>query len=225
MGRIILTIPGPWTELPEIKTSLELELLPPDPGIVREFEQLSRSGDSFTAEELKAIRKHQSLLRARIDFEQSGDLAYAKQAAKCCKSLCKSGAYGIFVETALKVIPPEPFGELNCDDVVSLFHLFVEFYGDRKAVQSEGMQAFGLPDVVVPFTRETRSFAQGAAFGLAARMVCDRMQPREGQRFRASESAHAYCLHWQASPAPEDEEDADFVNDAGQWRMDFDEEL
>jgi len=225
MGRIILSIPGPWAQMPDIKSPLSVEFLPPDPDIVREFEQLSRSAESFTPEELKAIRKHQSLLRARLDFEGSGDFAYAKQAAQYCRAICKAGAYGIFVETALKVIPPEPFGELNCDDLVSLFHLFVEFYGDRKSIQSEGMQSFGLPDVVVPFTRETRSFAQGAAFALAARMVCDRMQPREGQRFRASESAHAYALHKEPAAEIEDDEEADFVNEAGRWRMDFADEL
>ncbi len=221
MGCIILTIPGPWTEQPKLDSPFEFEWSGPDPELCREFESLGARSEAFTPAELKALSKHQGVLRAIYEFEGPGDLAPAIKAAKLCLQLCARGALGVYVETGLKVLAPEAFKGLDPTDPITLFHLMVEFYGDKHQIASEGMIAFDLPDVAVPYSPKSKGSAQGAAFALAARMVCDRMRPREGQHFKASESAKAYELHHVPAVEPEDSEDAEFMNPAGIWRMDL----
>ena len=89
---------------------------------------------------------------------------------------------------------------------------------DDEAVSTEGMQAFDLPDIVVPCGEDDAEPAQAAAFALAARMVIDRFRPVEGGVFRASESAPLYGVGRIASTTGDDP--CPFENPNGAWRLD-----
>ena len=78
------------------------------------------------------------------------------------------------------------------------------------------MQAFALPDIEVLYTAPYAAAAQAAAFGMAARVVCDRFKPADGGVYRNSESAPLFSVARVADP----NEDMDVPsNPHGLWRL------
>ena len=100
-----------------------------------------------------------------------------------------------------------------------LFHLFVEIIGDEHTISTEGMQAFDLPEVRVNYTAADKDTAQAAAFGMAARMVCERFKPAHGGVYRNSESAPLYDV---VKVPPVGADDDLFVNPHGAWELTID---
>lgn len=234
MGRIILTIPGTWRAAPPIEPGpLTVELGPANHGLVDEMTEFGGPSEAFDADDLHALRRHTQVLFLSAEFDAPGQLTHAKAAARVLFSLLggrgqgdeAERAVGAYVETAMKVFAPSSLAGMPEDEAVTLFHLFVEVYGDRTSIYTEGMQAFDLPDVVVPYTdADSMAAAQAAAFALAARMVCEGVRPAAGHPFRTSESAPLFRVD--AGPIPPDPEllaeEGDerlFVNPRGRWRL------
>jgi hypothetical protein len=218
MAQIILTIPGPWTSDPGLDTRpFSHTFGEAIPGLVDEMAEMAAPTEAFEKAELRALRKHTGVLFVTGPVAE-GDLAPAKAAARLMVDAFAAGALGAYVETAGKVISPKGARGLNPTDPPTLFHLFVEVFRDADRAVTEGMQAFGLRDVEVPFSDEPGAkTAQAAAFGLAAKMVCDGVRPAAGHPFKASESAPLYRVFaGEPEPMPEGDE-ALFVNPLGRW--------
>ncbi|MCA9545755.1 MAG: hypothetical protein KC613_15230 [Myxococcales bacterium] len=222
MGRIILTIAGPWHKAPDLPAGpLDVEFGPAEPALAEEMADLAAQNATFEAPELKALRNHKGVLFVSADVPAEGDLSVARAAADFMRAAFAAGALGAYVETAVKVFSPSTAAHLAANDATTLFHLFVEIYGEPGRALTEGMQAFGMRDVEVPFRGPDEAApAQAAAFALAARMVCDGVRPSAGHPFRASESAPLFRVaEAPVEPLPEDPEEAVFVNPRGRWRL------
>jgi hypothetical protein len=213
MGRIILTIVGPWETPPAFDTPLALEACPAEPRLGDVFTDLGRD-ITLDGDELRAIRVHRSLVQATAEFDAPGSLEHARLGAELMAQAFAAGAAGVFVETGLKVFGPGALRGLDLRDAVPLFHLYVDVAGDGESVGTEGMQAFDLPDLDVRYGAADREFAQAAAFGMAARMVCDRYRPADGGVYRNTESAPLYRVSAQAA-APD--ADSAYQNPRGTW--------
>ena len=149
------------------------------------------------------------------EFEAPGAHDHARQAAQLLLDAFEAGAVAAYVETAVKVFAAGATQGISARDPVALFHLFVEVWGDDEQVSTEGMQAFDLPDVAVRYGADDVGPAQAAAFGLAARMVCDGVLPSEGERYQPSESAPTWLVaRREAHPDAEEDE---YANAAGLW--------
>ena len=213
MGRIILTIVGPWDKPPAFRTPLALEACPAEPRLGDVFTDLGRD-TTLDGDELRAIRVHKSLVQATAEFDAPGSLEHARQGAELMAQAFAAGAAGVFVETGLKVFGPSALRGLSTRDAVALFHLYVEVAGDGESVGTEGMQAFDLPDLEVRYGPDDREAAQAAAFGMAAKMVCDRYRPADGGVYRNTESAPLYRVAFR--PVGPDEDYA-YRNPRGAW--------
>lgn len=209
MGEIILTMPGPWSKRPALTTDFELSLEPADDELVDDFRALG--GGILSKTELSAIAAHQSVLCAAIEVA-AGDRSAAAAGVRLAQAAFAAGALGLYVETGAKVYGADGVRGVDPDDITTLFHFYVEFVGDPAEITSEGMQAFGLPDVATPYYDvETRAAASGAVFSLAAQMVVDGLKVGHGDGFRASESARTYVVQYERLPPSEE----DFVNPHG----------
>ena len=218
MARIILTLVGPWDKPPVFETPFELKPGGHDPSIIDDFRALAAETEGLDAAELKAVGEHRSTVVADRVFEGPGRLEAAGDAARLMKAAFAAGATGIRVETGLKVFGPSIAREIDPKAPELLLHLLVEVLIDDEAVGTEGMQAFDLPDIVVPYSDEQDAApAQAAAFALAAKMVVDRFAPVHGGVFRASESAPLYAV---SRVEPADGEAQPFDNARGSWRLD-----
>jgi len=220
MGRIILTIAGSWHKAPSIATPFSLELGPADPQFVDDFRALVDASESMDPAELRAIEGHSSVLTADLAFESRGAHKSAREGARLIQALFADGGQAAIVQTGFKAHSPGTFRGLALTDPSVLFHLFVEVLGDDDGIMSEGMTAFDLPDVYVPYQSE-REFAaaQAAAFGLAARMVCDRYRPSAGGVYRNSESAPLFAFAHR--PPPAGTEADPFTNPRGTWVLEY----
>ncbi len=218
MARIILTLVGPWDKPPAFDTPFQLTPGPYDPSIIDDFRSLAAETEGIAPAELKAIGEHRSTVVADRQFAAPGTLDAARDAARLMKAAFAAGASGIRIETGLKVFGPAIAREIDPDEPKVLLHLLVEVLIDDEAVSTEGMQAFDLPDIVVPCGDNDAEPAQAAAFALAARMVIDRFRPVAGGVFRASESAPLYSVGRMASTTGDDP--CPFDNPNGAWRLD-----
>ena len=218
MGRIILTIAGPWSKPPRFETAFFVEHGSSDSSFVDDFIALSRESESLEPKELETLRGHQSIIHAALEVEKPGDREGVLAAARLMLAAAESGANGILVETALKALTPSVLKGLDLRDIRVLFHLFVQVWADDQKVSSEGMQAFALPDIEVPYTQSSVAAAQAAAFGLAARMVCDRFRPIDGGVYRNTESAPLYSVR-RVEKLVGTLEDEFPVNPHGVWRL------
>ena len=220
MGRIILTIVGPWHKAPSVDTPFTLELGPADPRFVDDFRSLAGREESMDQDELRAIKDHRAVLTADLSFDGSGALKSARDGARLLRTLFDEGGVCAIVQTGFKAHTPGTLRGLELMDPSVLFHLFVEVLGDEQAIVTEGMVAFDLPDVCVPYGSERElAAAQAAAFGMAARMVCDRFRPAVGGVYRNSESAPLFGVSHQ--PAPPDSADDPFTNSRGAWVLEY----
>ncbi len=192
MGRIILTIPGPWAEKPALSTPLDWRFCPADAELTEEILEVGRPAEAFDRDEARALRAHASVLSAQATFEGVGKREWARYAARFAFDAVKAGATALYVETGGKVFAPGALQRLDVRDPQVLFHIFVEVSGDAECIATEGMQAFDLPEVVVRYGRRDRGPAQVACFGLAAEMVCDARRLSVGEEYQASLSAPRY---------------------------------
>ena len=218
MGRIILTISGSWDIAPVFNTELHTEVKGPDRDFAEDFVFVGRRAQVLDDSDIDDVRKHTHLIHAGIDFDGEG-LKWARMAAQLALDAVAAGATGVFVETACKAFTKKALSGLNPNDPHSLFHLFVEVMGDATHFSTEGMHAFGLPEVKAPYSNVNRDSAQAAVISLAARMVCERFQPVNDGYFRASESAPLYEVT-QAdtdTPTPDDP----YVNTRPPWILQF----
>lgn len=213
MGRIILTIPGPWGKPPPLESPFELDFGPRDEDLIDDLLAIGRRASCLGSEDQAAIRKHQGVVYAGAEFTGPGEHTWARHAAALVKAAFGAGACAALVEPGVKLVTPAALADVRVEHPHARFHLFVEVFGDAREILSEGMAAFDLPDVAVPYAgRAALSAAQVAAFALAAQMACDGLTPEEDADFRATESAPLYGLSRRAAPA--DDEDA---NPHGFW--------
>ncbi len=215
MGRIVVHFAGPWETAPAFETELETHFAPGrDDELADELVRQGQRAEAIDGPEVSAIQRHRGVLSAACEFSKPGDREWARRAAQLVADAFAGGAAAAWVETADKVLGPRAAKDLDPRHPVTLFHLFVEVWGARGEVCTEGMQAFDLPDVAVRYEGDPAP-AQAAAFGLAARMACDGRMPMEGDTYRASLSAPMYVVAKRAAEAPED--DDDLVNPRGAW--------
>ncbi len=216
MGRIILTIAGSWGNPPELKTELETLFEGPDPEFAEDFVFVARRADSINNEDARAMRRHESIIRAYAEFEGPGQRRWAQAGVALALSAMEAGAIGVFVETSCKALTAHALSNVNPSDRSSLFHFYVEVMGDGHTFATEGMQAFDLPEVVAHYSPKDAEAAQSAVFAMAARMVCDGFRPADPGVFRATESAPLYTV---TRTATEGEDDDPYSNPHGAWTL------
>lgn len=210
MGRIIVTIGGPWSNPPRLQSSLDLAFGPGEPEFARDVADLARRQGTFEPDELGALRRHQGIVQGAIEFDAPGSLGPAESAARLILDAVAQGALGVFVETGMLVFAPTGLKGISPRDPPTLFHLFVGVFADGDRAYTEGMCAFDLADVEV--RHPDAAAAQAAAFGLAARMVCDAYRPQVGEIFQNSLSAPSFVVGFAAATAGDPEEP---VNERG----------
>ncbi|MEZ4469403.1 MAG: hypothetical protein R3F60_01105 [bacterium] len=214
MGRIIVTVGGPWSNPPRLQSPLELAFGEGEPEFARDVAALGRRQGTFEPEELAALRRHVGIVQASVEFDAPGSLAHAEAAARFILDSVAQGAVGVFVETGMRVFAPLALKGTPPADPATLLHLFVGIFADGDRAYTEGMCAFDLPDVEVQ--HPDAAAAQAAAFGLAARMVCDGYRPQESEIYQNSLSAPAFRVT--AAPATTDDPEEP-VNERGWWRL------
>ncbi|MGK0361067.1 MAG: hypothetical protein ACI9U2_003385 [Bradymonadia bacterium] len=214
MGRIIVTIAGPWTEPPDLDSSLDLAFGPGERVLADDMIQLGRG--LFDPPELAALRGHTGIVQGVIEFEQVGDTEPAIAAAKLLLDAFEKGATGVLIETADRVLVRGSLKGLSPRDTVVLFNIFVGVFVTPAQVESVGMCAFDLPDVEAPLSSGGNGDETAAVTALAGQMVCDGMRPTDGMRFQPTLSAPHYVVsHRDAAPATED--DPPWANPRGAW--------
>ena len=191
MGRIILTIAGPWSKAPALKTEFETQFSPADRQFAEDFVYVGRRAEALEDRDINAVLAHKGLFQAAVDFE-SDPRSWAEKGVRLALDAVAAGAVGIFVETACKALVPEAVKGLDPRDSHNQFHFYVEVMGTGDLILTEGMQAFDLPEVGAVYSTLNRETAQAAVLSMAAQMVCDRLKPVNGGVFRASESAPLY---------------------------------
>ncbi len=211
MGFIELTFSGDWTALPDLKTRFQVSLLPAEPEFTEDVRFVGGRAECVDAEDLALIAGHTAIIHAELSFEGGEKYAAAIEAIELSRVLFSAGATGLFVETATKVFTPRTFEEMATNEPRILFHFLVEVFGNKDAIMTAGMGAFHLPDVRVPYTRKTLKSAQAAAFGMAAKMVCDDFKPTIGGVFRNTESAPIFSTRKVRPPGHE--------NPLGCWEL------
>lgn len=201
MGYIELTFCGDWKKLPDLKTRFKISFSKRDGELTQDILFVGERAQSLDADDIRKIRSHRGVIRAELEFEEAPFFGPAIEALQLARHLFGCGGTGLFVDTATKVFTPRTLGEITTDEPRFLFHFLVEVFGNREAITTSGMTAFGLPDVRVPYSGDMVGPAQSAAFSLAAKMVCDQFVPLEGSPFRASESAPLYEMSRDARPS------------------------
>ena len=219
MGRIILTIAGPWSKAPALKTEFETQFSPADRELADDFVYVGRRADALDDRDINAVLAHQGLLQAAVDFESDAP-GWAEKGIRLALDAVALGAVGIFVETACKALVPQGVKGLNPRDSHNQFHFYVEVMGTGDLILTEGMQAFDLPEVGAAYTASNRETAQAAVVSMAAQMVCDRLKPVDGGVFRASESAPLYRVS-RGQLSAEQTEDP-YANPYAPWILNID---
>lgn len=214
MGRIIVTIAGPWTEPPELDSSLDLAFGPGERALAEDMIQLGRG--LYDPPELAALRGHTGIVQGVIEFDAPGDTAPATAAAKLMLDAFDNDATGVLVETADRVLVRGSLKGLSPRDTVVLFNIFVGVFVTPAQVESVGMCAFDLPDVEAPLSSNGSGDETAAVTNLAAQMVCDGLRPTEGMRFQPTLSAPHYVVSHR-NAAAETEDDPPWANPRGAW--------
>ena len=217
MGRIILTIAGPWSSAPHLSDDFSMEFSDHDSEFANDFIAVGQRAQSLWDEDIAAIQKHVSLIQLYQEFDSNHRMEWARKGVEVAQKAVQQGAAGVFVETGCKAMGAQSVAAINPKDAVSLFHFYVEVLGDETQFATEGMQAFGLPNVAATYDAQSASTAQAVVFALAARMACDGFQPADGGVFRASESAPLYRVSHQ--PNTENDPSDPYNNPAGLWLL------
>ena len=214
MGRIIVTIAGPWTEPPDLDSSLDLAFGPGERALAEDMIQLGRG--LYDPPELALLRGHTGIVQGVIEFDNPGDTEPAIAATRLLLDAFEKGATGVLVETADRVLVNGSLKGLSPRDMVVLFNIFVGVFVTPAQIESVGMCAFDLPDVEAPLSSNDNGESTAAVTSLAAQMVCDGVRPTEGMRFQPTLSAPHYVVsHRNATPATED--DPPWANARGAW--------
>ena len=198
---------GGWSSLPEIQTPFQLSYESVSPAWREDLIDQGWESGVFTKSMLKHLRAQPGVIFAELSFQPyidmdrqplfpSVQLRWARAAAKLLKQLSIEGADALYFDGSLKVFTPEMIEEVNPKDPVSLFHLFVEIWGDQTQVSTEGMSIFGLPEVVVTGLEPQSPEAQATAFSASAQMVCDGLRLPSETHFRSSESFPWFVSEW-----------------------------
>lgn len=213
MGRIIVTIAGPWHKPPRLKSSLDLAFGPGELVLAEDMIQLGRG--LFDPPELAALRGHTGIVQGVIEFDAPGSTEAAEAAARLLLDAFSAEATGVLVETADRVLVRGSLKGLSPRDPVVLFNVFVGVFVTPAQVESVGMCAFDLPDVEAPHRADSDA-ETAAVTALAAQMVCDGLRPEEGMRFRPTLSAPCFVVSHRVATPP-DEDDPPWANPRGAW--------
>lgn len=203
---------GHWSALPELNTPFQLSLEEVEPTWREDL--ISRGWESgvFEKRDLKGLRAMSSVIFAELSFSPYVDeavtppfpslqLRWARAAAKLLRQLSDQGAGALYFDGALKVYTPDLLAEVDPKDNTTLFHLFVEVWGDEERVATEGMSIFGLPEVVTRGLDPQSPEAQASTFSAAAQLVCDGVRLGDGVHFRSSESFPWFESRWYSDQA------------------------
>lgn len=196
-----------WTSMPEVKSKFDLTLETVSPDWREDLIQRGWDADVFEKSLLKRLRRTEGVVFAELSFRPyidqfpegpfpSRQLRWARLAAKTLKQLSDFGALALYHDESGKTYTPDMFEQIDVNDHATLFHLFVEIWGDETRVGTEGMSIFGLPEVCVMGLDPESAEAQATVFSLAAQLVCDELRLYTGQKFRASESFPWCQAHW-----------------------------
>ena len=215
MGRIIVTIAGPWTEPPALESSLDLAFGPGERVLAEDMIQLGRG--LFDPPELAALRGHTGIVQGVVEFDAPGDTAPAIAAAKLLLDAFEQGATGVLIETADRVLVRGSLKGLSPRDTVVLFNVFVSVFETPAQIESVGMCAFDLPDVEAPLSDGSSGAETAAVTALAGQMVCDGVRPTEGMRFQPTLSAPHYVISHRNAPPPNEDDDPAWANPRGAW--------
>jgi hypothetical protein len=201
---------GTWSSLPEVNTPFDLSLEPVSSSWREDLISQGWDNGVFVKSTLKRLRVQPHVIFAELSFQPyldvslptfpSVQLRWASAAAKLFKHLVSQGAEALYFDGALKAFTPEMIEEVNPKDSATLFHLFVEIWGDQDRVATEGMSIFGLPDVIVTGLNPQSPEAQATVFSAAAQMVCDDLRLPNQEYFRASESFPWCSAQWIKDP-------------------------
>lgn len=190
---------GEWSALPELESKFELSLETVTSSWREDLIQRGWDTEIFEKSLLKKLRNVDHVVFGELSFRPyidafpegpfpSRQLRWAKLTAKTLKGLSDHGALALYYDGSGKAYTPDMFEQLDLNDHATLFHLFVEIWGDDSRVCTEGMSLFGLPEICVEGLEPESAEAQATVFSLAAQLVCDGLRLYTGQRFRASES-------------------------------------
>lgn len=223
---VVLAALGNWDVMPELSGPFNLTLEDVDSewreGIIDrgwETGALSRSL-------LAPLRRCTKVVYAELTFqpyvapeEESGfpslQLRWARAAAKLLKQLAQAGAAALYFDGSMKVYTPEQLELVEPKDSASLFHLFVEIWGDDVRVCAEGLSIFGLPELVITGIDPSGAAAQATAFSAAAQMICEGRRLLNGETFQASESFPWFSVHYEKEPTLASERLRDLSSEQG----------
>ena len=198
---------GDWSELPQFPSRLKLNLEEVEDSWREDLIQQGWDTDVFEKALLKKLRQNNQVIIGELCFKPyvdeqaeirfpSRQLRWAKQAAKTLRNLSICGAKALYFDGSAKAYTPDMFEQLDVNDHATLFHLFVEIWCEQNRVMTEGMNIFGLPDIIVLGFEANSPAAQATAFSLGAQLVCDDFKVQADTLFRASESFPLCSLEW-----------------------------
>jgi hypothetical protein len=191
-NKLIFAITTNLSAIPELTVAqdVELSLEPIGPIWLKELIKFSEAQGILSPAEIKQVRTQKNVIWGEYVFEGTGKTA-AMKIAKLMKAYANLGSAVCYVENAMKVIPADLFKEIEIEDSIALLHLFVEIVREDGYVCSEGLEAFGLADLRVKPASEA---AQATAFACAAQMICEGLELKVGDRFKATESLAEYIV-------------------------------
>ena len=198
VGVLIAAI-GDWAALPALNSPMSITLEQIDPEWLEGFIERGWETSALPKAVLKPLRRAPSVIYGELKFRSyldpegstlfpSVQLRWARVAAKALRQLAVEGAQALYFDGSMKVMLPSQVLEVDPKDSASLFHLFVEIWGDEKRVCTEGMSLFGLPEVMLTGLDPQSAAAQATVFSAAAQMVCEGIHLDGAMPFRASES-------------------------------------
>ncbi len=191
MNKIIFAITTSVNEIPaELKwDGFDLDLSAVDPTWQKELISLALEQSLIDQAEAKKIRAQKQVIWGSCVSSEKGVKALALKTAGLMKKFSELGSLVFYIENSMKVISADSFQELDIRDSISLFHLFVELVKTDHQTLTEGMDIFGLPDIIV---EQVSDSAQAAVFAASVKMLCEDLQLKVGDSFKATESAQEY---------------------------------
>ncbi len=191
-NKVIFAITTNLTTIPELTVAegMQFSLEPVGPIWLKELIKFSEAQDILSPAEIKQIKTQKHVIWGEYTFEGKGK-HHAMKIAKLMKAYANLGSAVCYVENSMKVIPADLFKEIEIEDSIALLHLFVEIVREDAYVATEGLEAFGLNDLRVS---PASGAAQATAFACAAQMVCEGLDLKIGDHFKATESSAEYLV-------------------------------
>jgi hypothetical protein len=193
MNKILFAI---TTNLQEIPAELQWEGFhlrqePIDESWQKELISLALEQGLIDKLQAKAIRAQKQVIWGESQSNEKGVKALALKTAGLMKKLSEQGCLAFYIENSMKVITADFFQDLDVRDSISLFHLFVELVRTEQQTLTEGMEIFGLPDVII---NQITDSAQATIFAASVKMLCEDLKLIPGQSFKATESSAEYLV-------------------------------